>query len=164
LPTPLHRSYTAAEATFTETSIVPLRSSPLARLAATGALLIGVGVGALVDHVAFAQQPGGIRRTVLQRVDDLGNPGYEAVMAIAEIPAGATSGKHFHPGVEVAYVLDGSVVIERAKGAATTISKGQSLKNDSGGVHNAINKGTKPVKILAVYLVEKGKPLAETVP
>ena len=27
--------------------------------------------------------------------------------------------------------------------------------------HNARNPGTKPVKILAVYIVEKGKPLAE---
>ena len=41
---------------------------------------------------------------------------------------------------------------------------GESFKNDSGGVHNAMNKGSKPVKILAVYLVEKGKPLAESVP
>jgi hypothetical protein len=31
-------------------------------------------------------------------------------------------------------------------------------------VHNARNPGTKPVKILAVYIVEKGKPMAESVP
>jgi hypothetical protein len=31
-------------------------------------------------------------------------------------------------------------------------------------VHNARNTGTVPVKILAIYLVEKGKPIAEPVP
>ena len=28
-------------------------------------------------------------------------------------------------------------------------------------LHNATNTGKKPVKILAVYIVEKGKPIAE---
>jgi len=31
-------------------------------------------------------------------------------------------------------------------------------------VHNAKNLGKAPVKILTVYIVEKGKPLAEPVP
>jgi hypothetical protein len=31
-------------------------------------------------------------------------------------------------------------------------------------VHNAKNTGAAPVKILAVYIVEKGKPLAEAAP
>ena len=37
------------------------------------------------------------------------------------------------------------------------------FKNEP-GVHNAKNTGTTPVKILAIYLVEKGNPLAEPVP
>ena len=125
--------------------------------------LAAAGVGVVVDRALFAQQPSGIKRTVLQRVDDPGSAGFEAVMAIAEIAPGASSGKHFHHGVELAYILNGSMVVETSHGAKA-YKAGDAIKNDSGAVHNAINKGTKPVKILAVYLVEKGKPMAESVP
>lgn len=126
------------------------------------AMLSCVAVGIVVDHVAFAQQPG-IKRTMLLRADDPASPKYEAVMAIAEIAPGAMSGKHRHPGIEVAYVLEGSVVIEHAGKAPITVNAGEAIKNEA-EVHNARNTGSKPVKILAVYLVEKGKPLAEAVP
>jgi quercetin dioxygenase-like cupin family protein len=126
------------------------------------AMLSCVGVGIVVDHVALAQQPG-IKRTMLLRADDPASPKYEAVMAIAEIAPGAMSAKHRHPGIEVAYVLDGSVIIEHAGKAPVTVNAGEAIENE-GEAHNARNTGTKPVKILAVYLVEKGKPLSETVP
>jgi len=135
------------------------------RRAAVGAVAIlaaGVAIGVTVDHVAFAQQPG-IKRTILLRADDPGSPKYEAVMAIAEIAPGAMSGKHRHPGVEVAYVLDGSLIIEHEGEAPVTLHAGEAIKNMA-VVHNARNPGTKPVKILAVYIVEKGKPMAESVP
>jgi quercetin dioxygenase-like cupin family protein len=125
-------------------------------------LASGIAIGVTVDHVAFAQQPG-IKRTILLRADDPGSPKYEAVMAIAEIAPGAMSGKHRHPGVEVAYVLDGSVIIEHEGEAPVTLHAGEAIKNMA-VVHNARNPGTKPVKLLAVYIVEKGKPMAESVP
>jgi len=131
-------------------------------LAAIALVLSGVGVGIAVDRVAIAQQPA-IKRTILQRVDEPGASNYEAIMGISEIPPGGTSGRHRHPGIELAYVLDGSVVLEHDGKPPITVSAGQALKNEA-EVHNATNKGTKPVKILAVYLVEKGKPLAESVP
>ena len=131
-------------------------------VAAVALVLAGVGVGIAVDRVAIAQQPA-IKRTILQRVDEPGAPNYEAIMGISEIPPGGTSGRHRHPGVELAYVLDASVVLEHDGKPPITVSAGQAIKNEA-EVHNATNKGTKPVKILAVYLVEKGKPLAESVP
>lgn len=124
-------------------------------------LALGVGIGIAVQ-AAFAQQPG-IKRTILQRADEPGAANYEAVMAIAEIPPGGTSGKHRHPGIELAYVLEGSVVIEREGQPPVTVKAGEALKNEA-AVHNAKNIGKTPVKILAVYLVEKGKPMAEPVP
>jgi len=127
-----------------------------------GVMLACVGVGIAVDRVADAQQPG-IKRTILLRADDPGSANYEAVMAIAEIAPGAMSGRHRHPGIEVAYILDGSVIIERDGQAPVTVNAGETIKNEA-AVHNARNPGTKPVKILAVYLVEKGKPMAEPVP
>ena len=134
------------------------------RVALFGLLTIGIGVslGIAVDRVALAQQPG-ITRTILQKADDPGAAGYEAIMGIAEIPAGAMSGKHRHHGTELGFVLSGSVVVEKDGKVAATYKAGDAFKNES-DIHNARNTSKDPVKILAVYLVEKGKPLAEPVP
>lgn len=126
------------------------------------ALVGAAAIGAAVDRVALAQQPG-IKRTILLRTDDPGAPTYEAVMGIAEIAPGAAAGRHRHPGIEIGYVLDGSVTLEHEGQPAKALKTGDSFKNDP-GVHNAKNTGSAPVRILAIYLVEKGKPLAEPVP
>ena len=131
---------------------------------AAALVAVGAGIGVAVDRLAFAQQPNnGIKRTILQRADEPGAPNYEAVMAIAEIAPGASSGRHRHPGIELAYVLSGSMVLEREGQPTVTVKAGDAIKNES-AIHNAKNTGKTPVKILAVYLVEKGKPMAESVP
>src|SRR5690242_6562702 len=133
-------------------------------VAAVALLGIGAGFGIAVDRVAFAQQPSnGIKRTVLQRADEPGAANYEAVMALAEIAPGASSGRHRHPGIELAYLLQGSMLLERDGQPPVVVKAGEPLKNEA-AIHNAKNTGKTPVKILAVYLVEKGKPMAESVP
>lgn len=128
-----------------------------------GIALVGAaGVGATMDRLAFAQQPG-IKRTILLRTDEPGSQTHEAVMGVAEIAPGAMAGKHRHPGIEIGYILEGSVTLEHEGEPARMLKAGDSFRN-APGVHNAKNTGTTPVKILAVYLVEKGKPLAEPVP
>jgi quercetin dioxygenase-like cupin family protein len=127
-------------------------------VALAGAAAIGAGV----DRLALAQQPG-IKRTILLRTDDPGNQKYEAVMGIAEIAPGAMAGRHRHPGIEIGYILEGSVTLEHEGEAAKVLQTGDSFRN-APGLHNAKNTGTVPVRILAIYLVEKGKPLAEPVP
>ena len=143
--------------------MTPLFSRPARRISLLVVLGAGIGIGITVDRVAFAQLPAQptIKRTVLQRADDPGSAKYEAVMAVAEIPAGGTSGRHTHPGIELAYVLDGTVVIERDGSKPVTLRAGDVTENLGGIVHNATNPGKKPVKILGVYIVEKGKPMAE---
>lgn len=132
------------------------------RIASVGAIAFVLGLG--VDHVAFARQQPGIKRTILQRQDDPGSPKYEAVMGISEIPPGGTSGKHRHPGIELAYVLDGAVELVHEGKPPVTVKAGEATMNTLGGIHTATNHGTVPVKILTVYIVEKGKPMAETIP
>ena len=140
-----------------------VQARPALRTAVVIALLAcGAAIGAGVDRLAFAQQPG-IKRTILLRTDDPGSPTHEVVMGVAEIAPGAMAGRHRHPGIEIGYVLDGSVTLEHDGEPTRTLKAGDSFKNEP-GVHNAKNTGKTPVKILAVYLVEKGKPLAEPVP
>ncbi len=141
-------------------------SPRLTRLAiSTGAVVAAFTLGLTVDHLAFAsQQQPAIKRTILQRADDPASSKYEAIMGISEIPPGATSGKHRHPGIELAYILDGSVELVHEGKPPVTIKAGEVTMNLGGGVHVATNRGSVPVKILTVYIVEKGKPLAEQVP
>ena len=140
-----------------------VHARPILRTVAVVALLTcGAAIGAGVDRIALAQQPG-IKRTILLRTDEPGSQTHEAVMGVAEIAPGAMAGKHRHPGIEIGYVLEGSVTLEHEGEPARMLKAGDSFRN-APGVHNAKNTGTTPVKILAVYLVEKGKPLAEPVP
>ena len=126
------------------------------------ALASAAAAGAAADRLAFAQQPG-IKRTILLRTDEPGSQTHEAVMGVAEIAPGAMAGRHRHPGIEIGYILEGSVTLEHEGEPAKQLKAGDAFKNEP-GVHNARNTGTVPVKILAIYLVEKGKPIAEPVP
>ena len=124
------------------------------------AVVVGGVLGAMLDRVVVAQQTG-ITRTVLQRVDVPSSTTHEAVMATAELQPGASAGRHLHHGVEIGYVLDGTVVFEHAGRPPVTKKAGEVFQNDVAAAHDARNTGKTPAKILAVYVVEKGKPLAE---
>ena len=126
------------------------------------AVLAGAGLGAGIDRYAFAQQSG-IKRTELLRTDAPSTPGYEVVMAVAEIAPGVSAGRHRHNGIEVGYVLQGSVELAHDGVPTRSLHAGEAFKNEA-GVHDAKNIGKGPVRILAVYIVEKGKPLAEPAP
>src|SRR4029450_2444430 len=140
-----------------------VHTRPILRTVAIVALLAcGAAIGAGVDRIALAQQPG-IKRTILLRPRGPGSQTHEAVMGVAEIAPGAMAGKHRHPGIEIGYVLEGSVTLEH-EGEPTRVLKAGDSFNNGPGVHNARNTGPTPAKILAVYLVEKGKPIAEPIP
>ena len=127
------------------------------------ALAVGIVIGLCADRALVAQQSG-ITRTELTRVDVPGSTTHEAVMAIAEIAPGSSSGRHFHHGVEIGYVLSGSLTVQRPDGSTNTYAQGQAFRNPASEIHDGKNPGAAPVKSLGVYIVEKGKPLAEAAP
>jgi quercetin dioxygenase-like cupin family protein len=110
---------------------------------------------------AGAQQSG-FKRTVIQQ-GDLSMAGHEAVTAVAEFQPGATVGRHTHPGEEVGYILEGTIVLEQDGKPSVTLGPGRTFFIPAGTVHNATNRGTAPARVLANYIVEKGKPLATAV-
>lgn len=115
-----------------------------------------VALGALV--VVSAQQAG-FKRTVLQQAD-LSTPGREVVTAIAEFQNGATSGRHTHPGEEAGYILEGSIVVEQDGKPPVTLGAGKTFFIPAGTIHHATNRGGSAARVLATYIVEKGKPVA----
>jgi quercetin dioxygenase-like cupin family protein len=120
-----------------------------------------VAVGGVAAGVR-AQQTG-FKRTVLQQAD-ISAPGREIVTAVGEFQPGASPGRHTHPGEEVGYVLEGTVVLEREGKPNVTLHAGQPFLIPAGTVHNATNSGTAVARIVATYIVEKGKPLATPAP
>jgi quercetin dioxygenase-like cupin family protein len=118
-----------------------------------GFVAIAAGLGA---------QQTGFKRTVLQQ-SKLSAPGREAVTAVAEFQPGGTVGRHTHPGEEIGYVLEGSIVLEQEGKAPVTLTAGQTFFIPNGQVHNATNKGTSIARVLANYVVESGKPVATPV-
>jgi len=107
---------------------------------------------------AGAQAPA-FKRTVLQQ-GDISVPGREAVTAVAEFQPGASPGRHTHPGEEIAYILEGKVLLEREGMPAVTLNAGQTFLIPAGTIHNATNTGPTTARVLATYIVEKGKPIA----
>jgi quercetin dioxygenase-like cupin family protein len=94
---------------------------------------------------------------------DLSVSGKEVVQAVADIPAGVSAGRHTHPGEEVAYVLEGTVLVEIDGKPAATLKAGQGVIIPAGAVHNATNKSSAGAKVLATYIIDKGKPVATPV-
>jgi quercetin dioxygenase-like cupin family protein len=112
----------------------------------------------VLTGVLAAQQPA-FKRTVLQQ-SDISAPGREVVSAVAEFEPRATPGRHTHFGEEIGYVLEGTFLIEQEGKAPVTLNAGGTFLIPAGTVHNATNTGAGTGKILATYIVEKGKPLA----
>ena len=129
----------------------------------TRALLLGLTVLSVVSVTSDvrAQQPG-FKRTVIQQ-ESLSVAGREAVTAIAEFQPGATVGRHTHPGEEIGYVLEGTIVLEQEGKPAVTLGAGKTFFIPPNTVHNATNKGQGQARVLANYIVEKGKPVATPV-
>ena len=91
-------------------------------------------------------------------------PGREARVAQVEIAPGSSAGRHTHPGEEISYVIEGVMEVEVEGRPVKVVKAGESFIIPNGAKHNAHNKGTVPVKLVGVYLVEKGKPVATPAP
>jgi len=121
-------------------------------------LVLVAAAGALL----LAQNPG-VQRTVVQR-KDISYAGHEAVIAHVEIAPGASAGRHTHPGEEISYVISGEGEILIQGQPALKIKAGDGFVVPNGAIHDAHNTGTQPLILAAVYVVEKGKPIATPVP
>src|SRR4051812_23070537 len=110
-----------------ERSVQSYRNLGIALLAATTI------VGGLTTRAILAQSTPGsaaitqdepIKRTVLFRGDLEGAPGKEIVVFVADLAPGAAGAKHYHPGPEFFYVLEGTLAHEPEGGPAHMMRTG----------------------------------------
>ena len=112
---------------------------------------------------ALFAQASGLTRTLVGK-GDVSVPGREAVVARVEVAPGARAGRHTHPGDEISYVLEGESELLVDGQPPRIVKAGESFVIPAGVVHDAHNAGSVPVKLVGVYVVEKGKPLASPAP
>ena len=121
-------------------------------------LLVG-----LASAGALMAQNSGLTRTLVGR-GDVSVPGREAVVARVEVAPGGKAGRHSHPGDEISYIMEGEGVLLIDGEPPRAVKAGESFIIPAGVIHDAHNNGTVPVKLVGVYVVEKGKPLATPAP
>jgi len=108
-------------------------------------------------------QTGGLSRTMVGKAD-VSVPGREAVVAKVEVAPGSRAGRHTHPGDEISYISEGEVDLLIDGQPPRTLKAGESFVVPAGVIHDAHNASNGTVKLIGVYVVEKGKPLATPAP
>jgi len=120
---------------------------------------IVLAIAALAATALVYAQQAGFTRHMLQD-QNLGLAERHAVQVVAEFAPGVAAGRHTHPGEELGYVLEGTLQLEVAGQPPRTLKAGDAFFIPSGTVHDGKNIGGGPAKVLATYIVEKGKPVA----
>ena len=125
--------------------------------------LIATGFAVFALTGAVLAQQAGFTRTALQ-TQDLSIPGKVVVQARAEFEPGVAAGRHTHPGEEMGYVIEGQLELLIDGQPPKIIKAGEVFFVPAGLVHDGKNTGSSKAKVLATYVVEKGKPVATPAP
>jgi quercetin dioxygenase-like cupin family protein len=123
----------------------------LKKVLAAGSLIAFVGI--------IAAQAPALTRTIVTRAD-VSVPGREAVIARVEVAAGGVAGWHTHPGDEISYVAEGEATLLVAGQPPRKVAAGEGFVIPAGVVHSARNDTASVTRLVGVYVVEKGQPLA----
>ena len=102
---------------------------------------------------------GGVTRKILSQTDGPAS-GYETLLVEATIEPGVAVGRHTHPGIESAYVLEGGFELPIQGQATRTLKAGDAFQIPPDTPHAGGKAGTAKSIILITYVVQKGKPLA----
>ena len=122
-------------------------------------LVVGAALGAIGSRMVTAQQ-GTESRAVLPTADLVGIDGHEVRMWRTDIGPGAAGAKHYHPGTECIYVLEGALTLDES---------GRLVQLKAGDAHCVPPKTvlvprngsrTAPYKSLVMMIAPKGHPLA----
>ena len=132
------------------------------RIVAATAFLVLYGSAALAQAQPTPVQPSPVKRTILQKADVPGT-NFEVLYATVEIAPGFKAGRHSHPGVVMAQIVEGEFWLALDGQPEQVLKAGESLTLADRAVHNE-GAGDKGVKLSVVYVLEKGKPIASPAP
>jgi quercetin dioxygenase-like cupin family protein len=87
-----------------------------------------------------------------------GSPEVTAVRV--EIPPGAQTGWHKHPVPCFAYILEGELHVQIADGETKILKAGEAYAETVDVMHNGVNQGKVPVKLVMFATGVSGQPYA----
>jgi quercetin dioxygenase-like cupin family protein len=126
-------------------------------------LAVGIAAGAIANQALLAQTTP-VKRTILQQKDLEGAEGREVVLYRADIAPGGVVGRHFHPGPELLFILQGALILEHDGHPPVILQAGESAHIPAKHIHNAKNaSATEQASVMAFLVGEKGQPLATPV-
>ncbi len=131
----------------------------IVRVASCIALL----AAALPSSARAQAAPSALKRTILMQ-HALTAAGRDGVQAAVELAAGGVSQRHTHAGEEMGFIIEGTCTLEVAGQDAQPLKPGDAFYIPANTPHLVRNTGTGVVKLVAVYVVEQGKPLATPAP
>jgi quercetin dioxygenase-like cupin family protein len=120
----------------------------------------GIATALAATRISNAQAP---KRGPLFTHDlpDLTLHGWSVTTVEVDYAPGGSSTAHRHPGLTFAYVLEGEIVSKVGDEPEKTFATGEMWMETPGQLH-AVSRNassTKPARLLAILLAEKGKPL-----
>src|SRR5262245_14760121 len=128
----------------------------------TRRVLLGSAATLLLGEVLSAQRSGGARAPVFQHdLPDLALKNWSLTAVEVSYGPGESSPPHRHPGLTIAYVLDGEVRSKVGDDPEQTYKAGQMWIETPNQLHAVSGNASKtqPAKLLAILMAEKGQPL-----
>ena len=127
----------------------------------TRRVLMQSASGLLLAQVVSAQSPAGGSKMVFQHdVPDMTLKDWSVTAVEVSYGPGESSPAHRHPGITIAYVLEGEIRSKVGDEPEKTYTAGQMFLETPGQLH-AVSRNasaTRPAKLLAVLLAAKGTP------
>ena len=128
----------------------------------TRRVMMGSAAGLLFAKELLAAQAvaNGPKVVFEQDVPDITMKGWSAAGVEVSYGPGQSSPAHRHPGITIAYVLEGEIASKVGDGPERIYKVGEMFLETPNQLH-AVSRNastTRPAKLLAVMLSEKGKP------
>lgn len=130
------------------------------RIFASCALCAGAALIAS-DPEARAEAPAGLTRTMLNQTDN--GPNEVVLQMQVDIQPRFLVARHTHPGIETSELQAGGGILRVAGREDLLVKPGDKFQVPREVPHSLIN-GDAPTRILVVYAVDKGKPVASPAP
>ncbi len=94
----------------------------------------------------------------LQRAEVADANGLEVVMGLVRRPAESISAKHYHPGGEFGFILEGTVTVATENEPQVTLKAGASFYQPPGEWH-IVSTTTEGAEAVVFRVLKKGQPM-----
>jgi quercetin dioxygenase-like cupin family protein len=124
-------------------------------------LLSGAGALLAEGMVSRIEAEGGSKLVFQHDLPDLNLKDWSVTVVEVSYAPGASSPSHRHPGITIAYVLEGQIRSKVGDDPEKIYDTGQMFLETPNQLHgvSANASATKPARLLAVLLAEKGQKL-----